>query len=331
LPLTAFVYVKHVRDKVDHIQAYDTATAKDWTITTLDDDGSTKGTAVVGRLAISSDRKRIAFAATFRTNLGDEVFVGDAQAIWVTTADGVGFTRVTPFLPRPQPSGCKTIDDQICTVAGLTCNVAAATCVVPGLSVDRSNPAWFGDELVWFTFSTTTPDPTSPIGMGIDLSLAYAQADGTAQQEQVMFPEAMCSEPSTSPDGALLAAYCSPLGVGRGEIYILDASKKKKSSFTVDASGLVGWADAKTLLVEQGGPATSFIRVGVDGTGEKAVFAGQDKSHDISWFAFSPDGNDGVVAAGDTYAKSCDLTWVKADGTKKAVSSDGKSCSPARR
>lgn len=120
LPETSFVYAQEVRHGVHHIMAFDLDTQTTTVVSSLDDDGSS-GTRVQS-LAVSPDRAWIAFTAYFRVD--PDILVGASgmptEPIWVVSADGKVFRRISPPLPAPATRAC-TLDID-CTPQGEICD-----------------------------------------------------------------------------------------------------------------------------------------------------------------------------------------------------------------
>jgi Tol biopolymer transport system component len=83
--------------QVFHLYTYDTVSKKETLLSNLDDTG-THGTDPLGHMAISPDRRSIAFAALFRPTQADldTGLIALAEAIWTVSADGQVFKRLTP-------------------------------------------------------------------------------------------------------------------------------------------------------------------------------------------------------------------------------------------
>lgn len=154
LPTTAFVFVRTVREDVDHIVAFDTATGEETLITELDDDGNS-GTDVDG-LAVSPDRKWIAFTAIFRPTQEDADTNLPAQILWVVSVDGQIFRRLSATIQNPHTQTCSTDFD--CQTTTGHCNSFRNRCEPRNFSMDVRDPAWSADGqnvlvnlgMVWF-------------------------------------------------------------------------------------------------------------------------------------------------------------------------------------
>jgi hypothetical protein len=171
LPSTAFVFVKTVRKETDHIFAYDTATNTATLISALDDNG-TSGTHVYG-IAISPDRKWVAFTGIFRPSLDDAKAL-TPDAVWIVSVDGSTYRRLTAPIPNTDTTPC-TVDAQYQPL-GEVCNTSLGQCRKALFSMDLYSPAWApSGDTVWLDFQELWEDSPGHFAGGGSLATVSAQ------------------------------------------------------------------------------------------------------------------------------------------------------------
>jgi hypothetical protein len=97
LPATAFIFKRRIRERVDHVLAFDIATGQERLIGAFGDDGRSGGAALHRAPSLSHDRRWVAFASFF----GEEVSEAGAliPAVSRISVDGKRVARVTSRLP----------------------------------------------------------------------------------------------------------------------------------------------------------------------------------------------------------------------------------------
>lgn len=145
LPKGTLLFKRVVRSHVEHIYAYDTVANQERLITKLDDTGTTgTGTEVYG-LALSPDRRWIAFVALFRPSQADYNTGLSTSAVWVVSVDGQTFRRVSATVPNPYSSTPCTTDTNCAKLPNMYCQGIVKHCQPYNYHLEVLNPSWSPD------------------------------------------------------------------------------------------------------------------------------------------------------------------------------------------
>jgi hypothetical protein len=97
LPPTTFVFATAKALGQSKLYSYDVLSRTTTTVSDLD------GHATVEGVALSHDRRTIAFTGMFRAEQSDVDLGYPADMLWIASSDGTTFKRVTPTLPKQTP------------------------------------------------------------------------------------------------------------------------------------------------------------------------------------------------------------------------------------
>jgi len=343
LPLTTLVFAKTVRSGANHLYAYDIATNAATRISVLDDDGST-GTIVNG-IALSPDRKWIAFAATFRPSATDVgASAATADAIWLVSVDGSTYRRLTPTFPNATTTPCSA--DIACTALGMTCNLTYQQCRYKNFTMTVENPSWApSGDTVWFDYQQGWNLLNGTYAGGG--SLANVSATGgspniVASADPCLFTLG----PSLDPTGTKIAAVrvlCTNEADG---LVLFDIASKQTTllvgaSLTAAVSDIeVGPGQGPVFSHDSGAIAFVGLRGNSGSTPYEDLYfysadTGQttdlykgtsDSKTWVKSLAFSPDNDHFVLSvAGDLYLYQAS----KLTGTPTQLTTDGKNSMPS--
>ena len=346
LPRTAFVYVKFVRSSVGHIYSHDLATGKSTLITKLDDDGTT-GTASP-QIAMSPDRRWIAFRALFRPNDKDKADGLAKPSIWKVSVDGKHFARVTDPLPNPNNITCTT--DAQC-VKPMTCILSLKRCAPKHFTIGLSAPTWSADnKTIWTALSQTWTSGSSIAGGAV---LASVPATGGALQTYYQGNTgcALTIYPAAHPKEGSIAAIHSVCSGGVPGLYKYGMPPTAKparmfSSSTVGVEqGPVAWMPDGSVIYFS---ASAMWDLDNDGTAEtqgSGIVGLQIKDSKLggllpplktgslySGIAIAPSGTQMAACIFDSNAQTYKIYLLDSSNTKTPFSeliTDGKSCNPS--
>jgi hypothetical protein len=138
LPDSSFVYLHREDTITTHLRAFDTKTGTSSLITAFDN--RTSGTNVKS-IALSRDRKWVAFAAFFRVSDEEQQTqtTMPTPPVWIVSVDGKTFKRVAPPFAPPPGKACRS--DLDCRLEGLACNFFKY-CDLPDHSRDLYVHSW---------------------------------------------------------------------------------------------------------------------------------------------------------------------------------------------
>jgi Tol biopolymer transport system component len=343
LPLTTLVFAKTVRSGANHLYAYDIATNAATRISVLDDDGLT-GTIVNG-IALSPDRKWIAFAATFRpsaTDVGASAATSDA--IWLVSVDGSTYRRLTPTFPNAYTTPCSA--DIACTAMGMTCNLTYQQCRYKNFTMTVENPSWApSGDTVWFDYQEgwNLLDGTYAGGGSLaNVSSTGGSPNIVASADPCLFTLG----PSLDPTGTKIAAI-RVLCTNEADGLVLFDIASKQTTLLVGTSLTAAVSDIEVgagqgPVFSHDGSAIAFVGLrGNSGSTpyEDLYFYSADTgqttdlykgtSDSKTWvksLAFSPDNDHFVLSvAGDLYLYQAS----KLTGTPTQLTTDGKNSMPS--
>ena len=349
LNATTFAFEKRVRPGVSHLYTLDLATGQPRLLTTLDDVADA-GTKVSG-LAVSPDRRAVAFTSFFRPSSADLATGLATEILWLVGTDGQTFTRVTATTPDPNTTPCTS--DAQCTTIGV-CNLSVGRCRPRNFSIHLSNPAFSPDGQTlyldvgqYWTTGTTLEGGARlarvPVGGG-----APTQAGGAACQimahpaprpngARVSGVQAVCVNASdeglfdydTAFNGATRLVLSDPLLAAAGSLDVQLA----RPQWLSDGSGLLFLARAEwqdnsgTTFAARGlfafDPGTSQVRV---------VYPPLDVTKDLAAFAVDAQGKWLVLCVHDASTSRQDLYKLDLSanpvGAPVQLTTDGVSCAP---
>ena len=146
VPPTGFLFTRAVRDGTsvsEHIYMFDLATQQETLVTNLDHQPGQTG-AHINDLALSPDRRRIAFSSTnFRptaVEIENRLRLG---SLWTTTLEGKEFQRVTAPYPASYNIGTPCGGANLPCSPGESCR--SSRCIRRDLSVSVRSPLWAPD------------------------------------------------------------------------------------------------------------------------------------------------------------------------------------------
>ncbi len=312
---------------VIHLYAYDTASKKETLLSNLDDDGKS-GTDHVGHLSISPDRRWIAFAAFFRPTQADLNIGLATQSIWVVSADGKVFKRLT--LPMDDGAKSCTTDNE-CVSGGYCQGLAGHShCRPRNFNMEVDTPTWTPDgQTVYFNFTETWWTSGGMLAGGA-FPHSVPATGGADTFYQLTNDSGLCqtySDPSVSPDGKSMIvnhAECGGDGVyihdvppsGSGTLLVSIPSNSR--SFDQPAEWLPDSSAALVLLtttdgtVDDAGAPVDIGAVVATSDAKKVVF----DTVGLGSFALAPDGKRIALCVAD----SSGMRLLLADRTAPHVS-----------
>lgn len=346
LPKTAFVFNRYVRDTAAHLYSYDLATKKTTLISKLDDDG-TIGTNP--SIALSPDRRWVAFRALFRPDAKDKAEGIAIPSIWKVSVDGKHFKRLTDTIPNPNKLTCE--NDSQCPKP-MTCILSLKRCAPAHFTVGLSTPTWSADGKTVYTSLSQTWTSGSSIAGGAVLASVPATG-GTLKTHYVGSSDCVLTiYPSAHPSENSLAAVHS---VGGGCVpglyrYALPPTSKPTrifSSATVGVQqGPITWqpdgsaafflGDTTWDLNNDGTPETQgwgIVGVRIKDGALSGLLGPLATGKSYFSYDISPSGNEMAVCIFDSKASTYEIYLMDAADPKKVtfkqLTSGGKSCYPS--
>lgn len=194
------IFIKEVSDDADQIYAFNVTSRTERRISALDDDGGDE----IGSVALSPDRKLIAFASYYRLDpatIPDDAF--PTEAIHLMSVDGKYLGQLSPPIPGPPTNSCTTdadcIDGYVCFDFG-RCSEPRPTASLFGLS-------WAPDQsAVWFEVSSFQWQQSGVVG---GTRIGWATMDGDVDINVGGTACSLVGDPTPRPGGEHVAALHS--------------------------------------------------------------------------------------------------------------------------
>jgi Tol biopolymer transport system component len=343
LPASTFVYYRMTQEgdrSYGHLWSYDVVSKQNRLISKLDNSIGSLRSIAGDRLAISPDRKWIAFAAHFRPSKADEFLAGRTTMIWKVSADGAQFVRISAPLKdwrKPCSAGCDS---------DTFCEPSSDLCTVAGWSWQFEHPSWSPDGKKIFAHLGTTacwqvsclPSVVTP-----NVPAVTAISEVVVMNDQPMSPHTVVTRPAeracntatpaVSPDGKRLAVdYSHCFGSSSWGVMVSDLDGSNYQTIGSEICNHIAWRSDSAGVYCSHGNKLSFFSV--DKTQTTLLNFPADLK--VDHFTFSPDGRWFVAnlqRGNGTYIAVADLnaTPITDDANFKTdfVTDDGVSAWPS--
>jgi Tol biopolymer transport system component len=321
LPDNTLLFVRHETKDHDVLVARDLAKGTERVLTDLTDDGSSGWE--IDSFSLSPDRTRIAFASLFGPTAADTATGLATRAIWTMSTEGKNFQRLTPTFPNGSQGRSS-------------------------YSLSVGDPEWLADgSRVVFDFGEYWWENGQIEGGSFPWSVASAGGTPTTFSTptdcgQVLYP-------SRNPVTGELLFYrglCIPGQGDGGGLYLYPATGTTAPTKLVDSAHVDGKVDVFLTKAAWFPDGSGFAFIGAiaetdwsptvllyDANSTKTFLLAQPPQGSTAYgVAVSTDGTKAVYCVRDdaTDAEDLRLLDLAADPiTDSALTTDGKSCSPA--
>ena len=297
LPASTFVYYRMTKEgdkSYAHLWSYDVLSRETRLISKLDNSISSFRSIAGDRVAISPDRKWVAFSADFRPSKADDFLAGRTSMIWKVSVDGDQFVRISAPLTdwrKPCSSGCPS---------EMLCEPTSDLCTLAGWAWGFEHPSWSPDgQRIFAHLSTTACKNVSCLPSVVlpDVPAVTAISEVVIMNAQAMAPHSAVTRPAelacntampvVSPDGKRLAVdYSSCFGAGSWGVLVSDLDGSNYQRLADHICNQIVWRTDSAAVYCSQGSTLSLLTLDKKSTPAQNLISQVTLDH----FSFSADG-----------------------------------------